>query len=99
MNATANQDYQRDGKSYKIVQIRLDLARRDWRQSMMPNPAVPDGLWRSIRSDTADGSPSNVPIPSYARITNLANGRMIVVALMIAVLTATTALFRFLARH
>ena len=32
LNATANQDYQR--------RIRLDLARRDWRQSMMPNPAV-----------------------------------------------------------
>ncbi len=40
LNATANQDYQRDGKSYKIVQDPLDLARRDWRQSMMPNPAV-----------------------------------------------------------
>lgn len=27
-------------KATKSCRIRLDLARRDWRQSMMPNPAV-----------------------------------------------------------
>lgn len=40
LNPTANQDYQRDGKSYKIVQGRPALARLAWPLFMMRNPAV-----------------------------------------------------------
>lgn len=37
LNATANQDYERDGKSYKIVQIRPTSPRPVWRQFMTPS--------------------------------------------------------------
>lgn len=38
LNPTANQDYQRDGKSYKIVRILPALAGQDLPLSMMRNP-------------------------------------------------------------
>ncbi|EEX5680737.1 endolytic peptidoglycan transglycosylase RlpA, partial [Escherichia coli] len=80
LNATANQDYQRDGKSYKIVQD--------------PSRFIQAGLAAIYDAEpgsnlTASGEAFDptqltaahptLPIPSYARITNLANGRMIVV--------------------
>ncbi|EBU5280888.1 endolytic peptidoglycan transglycosylase RlpA [Salmonella enterica] len=80
LNPTANQDYQRDGKSYKIVQD--------------PSRFSQDGLAAIYDAEpgsnlTASGemfdpmqltaAHPTLPIPSYARITNLANGRMIVV--------------------
>ncbi|QCZ31494.1 endolytic peptidoglycan transglycosylase RlpA [Escherichia fergusonii] len=78
--ATANQDYQRDGKSYKIVQ---DPSRF----SQAGLAAIYDT--ESGSNLTASGemfdptqltaAHPTLPIPSYARITNLANGRMIVV--------------------
>ncbi|EFH0382466.1 endolytic peptidoglycan transglycosylase RlpA [Escherichia coli] len=80
LNATANQDYQRDSKSYKIVQD--------------PSRFIQAGLAAIYDAEpgsnlTASGEAFDptqltaahptLPIPSYARITNLANGRMIVV--------------------
>ncbi|MEB6379372.1 endolytic peptidoglycan transglycosylase RlpA [Leclercia adecarboxylata] len=80
LSATANQDYERDGKSYKIVQ---DPSRF----SQAGLAAIYDAEPGS--NLTASGEPFDpmqltaahptLPIPSYARITNLANGRMIVV--------------------
>lgn len=78
--AAANQDYQRDGKNYRIVQ---DMSRF----SQAGLAAIYDAEPGS--NQTASGEPFDpmqltaahptLPIPSYARITNLANGRMIVV--------------------
>ena len=78
LNATANQDYQRDGKSYKIVQ---DPSRF----SQAGLAAIYDAGSNLTASGEAfdptqlTAAHPTLPIPSYARITNLANGRMIVV--------------------
>ncbi len=80
LSPTANQDYERDGKSYKIVQD--------------PSRFTQAGLAAIYDAEpgsnlTASGEPFDamqltaahptLPVPSYARITNMANGRMIVV--------------------
>ncbi|HFZ8993739.1 TPA: endolytic peptidoglycan transglycosylase RlpA [Citrobacter freundii] len=80
LSPTANQDYQREGQSYQIVQ---DPSRFSQTGLAAIYDAEPGG------NLTASGEmfdPSQLtaahptlPIPSYARITNLANGRMIVV--------------------
>ncbi|CQB68051.1 endolytic peptidoglycan transglycosylase RlpA [Salmonella enterica] len=80
LNPTANQDYQRDGKSYKIVQ---DPSR--FRQAGLA--AIYDAEPGSNLTASGEmfdpmqltAAHPTLPIPSYARITNLANGRMIVV--------------------
>lgn len=80
LNPSVNQDYQRDGKNYRIVQ---DASRF----SQAGLAAIYDAEPGS--NLTASGEPFDamqltaahptLPIPSYARVTNLANGRMIVV--------------------
>lgn len=80
LNATVNQDYQRDGKSYKIVQ---DLSRFSQAGLAAIYDAEP-GSNLTASGETFDpmqltAAHPTLPIPSYARITNLANGRMIVV--------------------
>ncbi|AFJ47803.1 endolytic peptidoglycan transglycosylase RlpA [Shimwellia blattae] len=80
LSPSANQDYQRNGKNYKIVQN--------------PGQFTQSGLAAIYDAEpgsnlAASGEPFDpgqltaahptLPIPSYARITNLANGRMIVV--------------------
>ncbi|EBE0431540.1 endolytic peptidoglycan transglycosylase RlpA [Salmonella enterica] len=80
LNPTANQDYQRDGKSYKIVQ-------GPSRFSQAGLAAIYDAEPGSNLTATGEmfdpmqltAAHPTLPIPSYARITNLANGRMIVV--------------------
>lgn len=80
LSATANQDYERDGKSYKIVQ---DASRF----SQAGLAAIYDAEPGSNLTATGEAfdpmqltaAHPTLPIPSYARITNLANGRMIVV--------------------
>ncbi|EBV4397736.1 endolytic peptidoglycan transglycosylase RlpA [Salmonella enterica subsp. enterica serovar Virchow] len=80
LNPTANQDYQRDGKSYKIVQ---DPSRF----SQVGLAAIYDAEPGSNLTASGEmfdpmqltAAHPTLPIPSYARITNLANGRMIVV--------------------
>lgn len=78
--ATANQDYQRDGKSYKIVQ---DPSRFSQAGLAAIYDAEP-GSNLTASGEAFDpmqlsAAHPTLPIPSYARITNLANGRMIVV--------------------
>ncbi|EBM3318392.1 endolytic peptidoglycan transglycosylase RlpA [Salmonella enterica] len=80
LNPTANQDYQRDGKSYKIVQ---DPSRFSQAGLAAINDAEP-GSNLTASGEMFDpmqltAAHPTLPIPSYARITNLANGRMIVV--------------------
>lgn len=80
LNPTANQDYQRDGKSYKIVQ---DPSRFSQAGLAAIYDAEP-GSNLTASGDMFDpmqltAAHPTLPIPSYARITNLANGRMIVV--------------------
>ncbi|EHH7567504.1 endolytic peptidoglycan transglycosylase RlpA [Escherichia coli] len=80
LSATANQDYQRDGKSYKIVQ---DPSRFSQAGLAAIYDAEP-GSNLTASGEAFDptqltAAHPTLPIPSYARITNLANGRMIVV--------------------
>ncbi|EBX5570599.1 endolytic peptidoglycan transglycosylase RlpA [Salmonella enterica subsp. enterica serovar Kuessel] len=80
LNPTANQDYQRDGNSYKIVQ---DLSRFSQAGLAAIYDAEP-GSNLTASGEMFDpmqltAAHPTLPIPSYARITNLANGRMIVV--------------------
>lgn len=80
LNPTANQDYQRDGKSYKIVQ---DPSRFSQAGLAAIYDAEP-GSNLTASGEAFDpmqltAAHPTLPIPSYVRITNLANGRMIVV--------------------
>lgn len=80
LNATANQDYQRDGKSYKIVQDPSRFSQAGFAAIYDAEP----GSNLTASGETFDpaqitAAHPTLPIPSYARITNLANGRMIVV--------------------
>lgn len=80
LNPSANQDYENGGKSYRIVQ---DPSRF----SQAGLAAIYDaeaGSNLTASGETFDpmqltAAHPTLPIPSYARITNLANGRMIVV--------------------
>ncbi len=79
LSATANQDYERDGKSYKIVQ---DPSRFSQAGLAAIYDAEP-GSNLTASGEAFDpmqltAAHPTLPIPSYARITNLANGRMIV---------------------
>ncbi|EAY8167047.1 endolytic peptidoglycan transglycosylase RlpA [Salmonella enterica] len=80
LNPTANQDYQRDGKSYKIVQdpSRFSQAGLAAIYDVEPgsNLTASGEMFDPMQLTAAHPT---LPIPSYARITNLANGRMIVV--------------------
>ncbi len=80
LNPTANQDYQRDGKSYKIVQdpSRFSQAGLAAIYDAKPgsNLTASGEMFDPMQLTAAHPT---LPIPSYARITNLANGRMIVV--------------------
>ncbi|EJY4695596.1 endolytic peptidoglycan transglycosylase RlpA [Salmonella enterica] len=80
LNPTANQDYQRDGKSYKIVQDPSRLSQTGLAAIYDAEPGsnlTASGEMFDPMQLTA--AHPTLPIPSYARITNLANGRMIVV--------------------
>ncbi|SCB86454.1 endolytic peptidoglycan transglycosylase RlpA [Kosakonia oryziphila] len=79
-NATANQDYERDGKSYKIVKDPSRFSQAGFAAIYDAEP----GSNLTASGEAFDpmqltAAHPTLPIPSYARITNLANGRMIVV--------------------
>ncbi|HCC0887653.1 TPA: endolytic peptidoglycan transglycosylase RlpA [Salmonella enterica] len=80
LNPAANQDYQRDGKSYNIVQdpSRFSQAGLAAIYDAEPgsNLTASGEMFDPMQLTAAHPT---LPIPSYARITNLANGRMIVV--------------------
>jgi rare lipoprotein A len=80
LNATANQDYQRDGKSYKIVQDPANFTQTGLAAiyDAEPNSNL-TASGEAFDPTQLTAAHPTLPIPSYARITNLANGRMIVV--------------------
>ncbi len=80
LSPTANQDYQRDGKQYRIVQDPANFSQSGL--AAIDNGS--GGARMTATGETYDAGQltaahPTLPIPSYARITNLANGRMIVV--------------------
>lgn len=80
LNATVNQDYERDGKKYQIVQ---DPSRFSQAGLAAIYDAEP-GSNLTASGEEFDpmqltAAHPTLPVPSYARITNMANGRMIVV--------------------
>ncbi|MCZ7834369.1 endolytic peptidoglycan transglycosylase RlpA [Atlantibacter hermannii] len=80
LNPSVNQDYQRDGKSYKIVQDASGFSQAGLAAIYDAEP----GSNLTASGETFDpmqltAAHPTLPIPSYARVTNLANGRMIVV--------------------
>lgn len=80
LNPSVNQDYARDGKSYKIVQ---DTSRFTQAGLATIYDAEP-GSNLTASGEAFDpmqltAAHPTLPIPSYARITNLSNGRMVVV--------------------
>ncbi|MDQ2567875.1 endolytic peptidoglycan transglycosylase RlpA, partial [Klebsiella michiganensis] len=79
-NATANQDYERDGKSYKIVQDPSNYTQAGFAAiyDAEPNSNL-TASGEAFDPTQLTAAHPTLPIPSYARITNLANGRMIVV--------------------
>ena len=80
LSATANQDYERDGKSYKIVQDPSRFSQAGLAAIYDAEPG--SNLTASVEAFDPmqlTAAHPTLPIPSYARITNLANGRMIVV--------------------
>ncbi|MFS6934808.1 endolytic peptidoglycan transglycosylase RlpA [Klebsiella oxytoca] len=79
-NATANQDYERDGKSYKIVQDPSNFTQSGFAAiyDAEPNSNL-TASGEAFDPTQLTAAHPTLPIPSYARITNLANGRMIVV--------------------
>jgi len=79
-NATANQDYERDGKRYKIVQNPANFSQAGLAAIYDAEP----GSNLTASGEAFDpmqltAAHPTLPIPSYVRVTNLANGRMIVV--------------------
>lgn len=80
LNPSVNQDYQRDGKNYKIVQDPANFSQAGLAAIYDAEP----GSNLTASGEAFDpmqltAAHPTLPIPSYARITNLANGRMLVV--------------------
>ncbi|MBS0848635.1 endolytic peptidoglycan transglycosylase RlpA [Citrobacter sp. JGM124] len=80
LNPSLNQDYQRDGRQYNIVKNPANYSETGF-------AAIYDGPTDSNLTASGEEFDPNaltvahptLPVPSYARITNLANGRMLVV--------------------
>lgn len=80
LNATANQDYERDGKSYKVVQDPSMFSQAGFAAIYDAEPGSNlTASGEAFDPNQLTAAHPTLPIPSYARITNLANGRMIVV--------------------
>lgn len=80
LNPSVNQDYERDGKNYKIVQDPTRFSQAGLAAIYDAEP----GSNLTASGEAFDpmqltAAHPTLPVPSYARITNLANGRMIVV--------------------
>lgn len=80
LNASVNQNYENNGKSYKIVQNPANFSQAGLAAIYDAEP----GSNLTASGETFDPSAltaahPTLPIPSYARITNIANGRMVIV--------------------
>jgi len=77
---SVNQDYQSNGKSYKIVQNPANFSQAGFAAIYDAEPGSNLTSSGEAFDPTAlTAAHPTLPIPSYARITNLANGRMLVV--------------------
>lgn len=80
LSATANQDYQRDGKNYKIVQDPANFSQAGLAAIYDAEPGSNlTATGEAFDPTQITAAHPTLPVPSYARVTNLANGRMIVV--------------------
>ena len=80
LSATANQDYQRDGKNYKIVQDPANFSQAGFAAIYDAEPGSNlTATGETFNPMQITAAHPTLPVPSYARVTNLANGRMIVV--------------------
>ncbi|WP_126357169.1 endolytic peptidoglycan transglycosylase RlpA [Cedecea lapagei] len=80
LNPSANQDYQNNGKSYKIVQNPANFSQSGFAAIYDAEPGSNlTASGEAFDPNALTAAHPTLPIPSYARITNLANGRMIVV--------------------
>lgn len=80
LNPLVNQDYQREGKSWRIVRDASSFSQEGLAAIYDAEPGsnlTASGEMFDPMQLTA--AHPTLPVPSYARITNLANGRMIVV--------------------
>ncbi|WP_058911720.1 endolytic peptidoglycan transglycosylase RlpA [Entomohabitans teleogrylli] len=80
LNPSVNQDYKRDGTGYRIVQDPANFTQSGLAAIYDAEP----GSNLTASGEAFDplqltAAHPTLPIPSYARITNLANGRMLVV--------------------
>nr|WP_318382819.1 endolytic peptidoglycan transglycosylase RlpA [uncultured Enterobacter sp.] len=79
-NPSVNQDYQRDGKNYTIVQDPSRFSQAGFASIYDAEPGSNlTASGEAFDASALTAAHPTLPIPSYARITNLANGRMIVV--------------------
>ncbi|EJF31810.1 MULTISPECIES: endolytic peptidoglycan transglycosylase RlpA [Enterobacteriaceae] len=80
LNTSVNQDYQNNGKSYKIVQNPANFSQAGFAAIYDAEPGSNlTASGEAFDPNALTAAHPTLPIPSYARITNLANGRMIVV--------------------
>lgn len=80
LNPSVNQDYERDGKSYKIVQDPSRFSQAGLAAIYDAEPGSNlTATGEAFDATQLTAAHPTLPIPSYARITNLANGRMVVV--------------------
>lgn len=80
LNPSVNQDYENNGKRYKIVQNPANFSQAGLAAIYDAEPGsniTASGEVFDAMALTA--AHPTLPVPSYARITNLANGRMVVV--------------------
>lgn len=79
-NPSVNQDYERDGKSYKIVQNPSNFSQAGFAAIYDAEPGSNLTASGEVFDPTQlTAAHPTLPIPSYARITNLANGRVLIV--------------------
>lgn len=78
--ASANQDYQHDGKKYTIVKDPASFSQSGLAAiyDAEPNSNL-TASGEAFDPTQLTAAHPTLPVPSYARITNLANGRMIIV--------------------
>ncbi|MGL4726938.1 MAG: endolytic peptidoglycan transglycosylase RlpA [Scandinavium sp.] len=79
-NPSVNQDYQRDGKNYNIVQDPSNFSQAGLAAIYDAEPGSNlTASGESFDPMQLTAAHPTLPVPSYARITNLANGRMLIV--------------------
>lgn len=80
LNPSVNQDYENNGKRYKIVQNPANFSQSGLAAIYDAEPGSNlTASGEAFDPSAITAAHPTLPIPSYARVTNLANGRMIVV--------------------